>query len=187
MSLDGVTSNSSNAKEVQIKVFSQSSLCELKEPISDRQKMIDNICVICLEEYDEVDKVCVPHSKHIIAECKCVYLVHPSCFRKWVQTRPTKSVNCIICASEGVLVMSYTEKIMIAMKTANCRNIIVIAMRIFCWICIFISIWEFATFIENISGEYYEDDYHGDKRNVHTYYDDFHESNERTADEKFLI
>lgn len=198
-------SSSLNAKEVQINeishgneydtcegsimsTLSRSSLCEIKEPISDRQKMIENNCVICLEEYDENHNACVPHSKHMIAECKCAYFVHPSCFRKWIRNRPTKSVNCILCASEGTLVMSYNERIEVVMKTTICRRTIIFAMRIFCWMCIFISIWEIVTFMENMSDEYYyEDDFRDDKTNTQMYYDDFNEQNGRATDGEILI
>ena len=147
---------------------------------SDRNKLVEKVCVICLEVYDGEKRACVPHSKHIVAKCDCAYFVHSSCFQKWIQTRPpTNSVNCLVCSSEGVLVLSYVERISIVLKSRRCRNLLVSMTRMFCWGCVLMLLWEISCFIENRendvygNGRYYEDDVYG--RNV--YEDDVYEKN----------
>ena len=148
---------------------------------SDRNKLVEKVCVICLEVYDGEKRACVPHSKHIVAKCDCVYFVHSSCFQKWIQTRPTNSVNCLVCSSEGVLVLSYVERISIVLKSRRCRNLLVSMTRIFCWGCVLMLLWEISCFIENRendvygNGWYYEDDVY--EKNV--YEDDISASNSR--------
>jgi hypothetical protein len=149
---------------------------------SDRNKLVEKVCVICLEVYDGEKRACVPHSKHIVAKCDCAYFVHSSCFQKWIQTRPpTNSVNCLVCSSEGVLVLSYVEGISIVLKSRRCRNLLVSMTRMFCWGCVLMLLWEISCFIENRendvygNGWYYEDDVY--EKNV--YEDDISASNSR--------
>lgn len=149
---------------------------------SDRNKLVEKVCVICLEVYDGEKRACVPHSKHIVAKCDCAYFVHSSCFQKWIQTRPpTNSVNCLVCSSEGVLVLSYVEGISIVLKSRRCRNVLVSMTRIFCWGCVLMLLWEISCFIENRendvygNGRYYEDDVYKDD----VYEDDIGASNAR--------
>lgn len=135
---------------------------------SDRNKLVEKVCVICLEVYDGEKRACVPHSKHIVAKCDCAYFVHSSCFQKWVQARPTNSVNCLVCSSEGVLVLSYVEGISIVLKSRRCRNVLVSMTRMFCWGCVLMLLWEISCFIESRendvygNGWYYEDDVYED-------------------------
>jgi len=158
---------------------------------SDRNKLVEKVCVICLEVYDGEKRACVPHSKHIVAKCDCAYFVHSSCFQKWIQTRPpTNSVNCLVCSSEGVLVLSYVERISIVLKSRRCRNLLVSMTRIFCWGCVLMLLWEISCFIENRendvygNGRYYEDDVY--EKNV--YEDDIGASNARPQEGRgFLI
>jgi len=158
---------------------------------SDRNKLVEKVCVICLEVYDGEKRACVPHSKHIVAKCDCAYFVHSSCFQKWIQTRPpTNSVNCLVCSSEGVLVLSYVEGISIVLKSRRCRNVLVSMTRIFCWGCVLMLLWEISCFIENRendvygNGWYYEDDVY--EKNV--YEDDIGASNARPQEGRgFLI
>jgi hypothetical protein len=156
---------------------------------SDRNKLVEKVCVICLEVYDGEKRACVPHSKHIVAKCDCAYFVHSSCFQKWVQTRPTNSVNCLVCSSEGVLVLSYVERISIVLKSRRCRNLLVSMTRMFCWGCVLMLLWEISCFIENRendvygNGRYYEDDvykddvYEDDVYEDDVYEDDVYEKN----------
>lgn len=159
-----------------------------------REKLVENVCVICLEVYDGEKRACVPHSNHIVAKCKCAYFVHASCFKKWVQTRPTNSVNCLVCSSEGVLVLGYVEGITIVLKSKRCRNVLVSMTRIFCWGCVLMMIWEISCFIENrdvvySNGRYYEDDVQDDDvYGKFVYEDDIGASNARPQKgEGFLI
>ena len=151
---------------------------------SDRNKLVEKVCVICLEVYDGEKRACVPHSKHIDAKCECAYFVHTSCFQKWVQTRPTNSVNCLVCSSEGMLVLSYVERISIVLKSRRCRKMLTSMTRIFCWLCLMMLLWEISCFIENRendvygNGRYYEDDVYED--DVYVYEDDIGESNAHT-------
>ena len=148
---------------------------------SDRNKLVEKVCVICLEVYDGEKRACVPRSKHIVAKCDCAYFVHSSCFQKWEQTRPTNSVNCLVCSSEGVLVLSYVERISVVLKSRRCRNVLVSITRMFCWGCVLMLLWEISCFIENRendvygNGWYYEDDVY--EKNV--YEDDISASNSR--------
>lgn len=153
---------------------------------SDRNKLVEKVCVICLEVYDGEKRACVPHSKHIVAKCDCAYFVHSSCFQKWIQTRPTNSVNCLVCSSEGVLVLSYVERTSIVLKSRRCRNLLVSMTRMFCWGCVLMLLWEISCFIENRendvygNGRYYEDDvYEDDVYEKNVYEDDIGASNAR--------
>ena len=99
----------------------------------NRKKLIENICVICLEIHDENGLKCVPHSNHINAKCECAYFVHRSCFQKWVHTRPqdTNTVNCLVCSSEGVLVLSYKERIIKVFANRKCLKLIHCVSNVF--------------------------------------------------------
>ena len=161
----------------------------------DRKKLVESMCVICLEIYDEQGVECVPHSKHINAKCECAYFVHRSCFQKWVNTRPqhTNMVNCLVCSSEGVIVLSYTERIMKVFTNRKWLKTIKCLMNVFCWFCVFMMIWQIGIFVENRENsvygdeQYYDDGYENYMYEDDVYEDDISESNSRTQEKKYFI
>tara|TARA_Y100000741_G_C18165503_1_gene522979 strand:- start:160 stop:804 length:645 start_codon:yes stop_codon:yes gene_type:complete len=169
----------------------------------DRKKLVESMCVICLEIYDEQGIECVSHSKHINAKCECAYFVHRSCFQKWVQTRPTNSVNCLVCSSEGVLVLSYTERIKQVVTSRRFRKMLGSMFHVFCWISVFMCIWQIGIFVEQRENKvygnerYYDDIYENNAHDTDIYEDDVYEddvyeddisvSNSRAQEKKYFI
>ena len=156
----------------------------------DRKKLVESMCVICLEIYDEQGVECVSHSKHINAKCECAYFVHRSCFQKWVHTRPqhTNMVNCLVCSSEGVIVLSYTERIMKIFANREWLKTIRCIMNVFCWFCVFMMIWQIGVFVENREQSVYGDEQYYDNGDVNDMYeDDISVSNSRAQEKKYFM
>jgi hypothetical protein len=125
-------------------------LYESDDVNQDDKKLMDKMCVICLEIYDENEIECVPQSNHINSKCECAYFVHRSCFKRWIHSRPQNinGVNCLVCSSEGVIVLSYKERIMKILTNQKCLKLIDCVVNFFCWFCVFMMIWELSAIVE---------------------------------------
>lgn len=175
-------------QEIKIIELYETSICDKCDDANrDRKKLIENMCVICLEIHDENGLKCVPHSNHINAKCECAYFVHRSCFQKWVHTRPqdTNTVNCLVCSSEGVLVLSYKERIMKVFTNRKCLKLIHCVSNVFCWFCVFMMIWQIGVFVENREQSVYGDEqYYDDLYGNYIFQDDISDSNAQKQTEK---
>ena len=123
---------------------------------SDSTNMVEKTCVICLEIMDENKVVCVQQSKLLTAECRCEYFVHKSCFNTWIQSRPSDSINCIVCSSKGVLTIGYKDKLIIMCKSRKFRRYVLYIIHVLCYIFIILTIREFFILIEYIQSNYVE-------------------------------
>ena len=123
---------------------------------SDSTNMVEKTCVICLEILDENKVVCVQQSKLLTAECRCEYFVHKSCFKTWIQSRPSDSINCIVCSSKGVLEMSCKDNLIIMCKSRKFRRYMLFTIRVISYICVILTVREFIILIEDIQSNYVE-------------------------------
>ena len=68
-------------------------------------------CIICLDELDSDNNNYINSCDLLITACECKYNIHRSCFNQWLNTRNNSSnVNCLICGSEGQIIVSRREK-----------------------------------------------------------------------------
>jgi len=72
---------------------------------------VSNIhCIICLNDLDKRGCSSIKDSRYK-KKCKCVYMVHRECFRKWFEQKP----KCLICMGPVIDVhvkrMKYTVKV----------------------------------------------------------------------------
>lgn len=113
--------------------------------ISCESEPIDELCVICLEFEDSFKKRTINHSKFLICKCKCNYHIHKNCFDKWLVARPNKQVRCLICSSDGDLVLTCEKKCV-----NNCVNYItgeicishlIMVGKILGWVSCLLGLW----------------------------------------------
>ena len=112
-------------------------------------------------------------------KCDCKYNVHHSCFSKWVDERSTANVNCLICSSEGVIILSCSQLIKHYMCRLRCRKFYMFIIRTACWVCIMSVIWELFMFIETRYDNAYDVKYKRSLYDSHYYGDDYGEPNGR--------
>jgi hypothetical protein len=188
--------NKDNKEQIEdIKIIELYDTCESDKHYNencDHKKLVEKTCVICLEIHDEQGLECVSHSKHINAKCECAYFVHRSCFHKWIQTRTRgddiNAVNCLVCSSEGAIVLSYQERIKNVFLNRRCLKMAQCISNVFCWWCVFMLIWELGDFLEtNQQNRYNEESYMDDLYNTHYYQDDISESNGDNYERSLLI
>ena len=102
--------------------------------------IVDNICVICMDNLDTNNRKCVPHYKFLNAECNCEYRIHKKCFTQWLKKRPTDEVRCLICASNGELVLSCVGKC--CQRLHSYQRMCYVIYRGCCYACFLILGWQ---------------------------------------------
>ena len=105
----------------------------------DNEDSNDN-CIICLDEINYSNKKFVPSTDLLITACECRYNIHRSCFNQWLSARNSDSINCLVCASEGEIIITRKEKC-----RRRCSRVLLSSIfwncflgggLIFCWILI---------------------------------------------------
>lgn len=75
----------------------------------DHEDSTDN-CIICLDEINYSNNKFVPSTDLLITACECRYNIHRSCFNQWLSARNSDTINCLVCASEGEIIITRKEK-----------------------------------------------------------------------------
>jgi hypothetical protein len=86
-------------------------LDDTTKQLADTSSIQDMTCVICLDLLDSSGIVASQQSKMTrTPECRCEYHAHRSCFEQWVSDKPTNDLNCLVCGSGAVLLISHKER-----------------------------------------------------------------------------
>jgi len=141
---------------IEHNIIQSNLLDDLELNHNDSTNMVEKTCVICLEILDENKVVCVQQSKLLTAECRCEYFVHKSCFKTWIHSRPSDSINCIVCSSKGVLTIGYKDKLIIMCKSRKFKRYMLFVIRVISYICVILTVREFIILIEHIQSNYVE-------------------------------
>lgn len=122
--------------------------------------IVDECCVICMETLDNKNRKCVPHSTLFTTSCDCKYRIHKKCFAEWLKQRPTNDIRCLICASDGMLLLTRMEL---------CRRKIPFCIHIFYKTCLgcyyiffFFFVWQVVLILihNNYEPQYSEEEYY---------------------------
>ena len=116
------------------------SLIREKTIYEDCIPMVDTSCVICMEILDTNNRVCVSHSKLLNTTCGCKYGIHKTCFGEWLKQRPTDDIRCLICASEGELVLGCLGKC--RQRLPSYQRVCYVTYRGCCYACFLIVVWQ---------------------------------------------
>ena len=138
---------------------------------SDHEGFIERSCVICMEVHDANMRKCVEHSNLIITRCECKYYVHEHRFTKWYEARPTHATNCLVCSSEGEIVLPLSEKIVrkcsdwyckLFLHTFRCIVIGVVAWNVYIILLLVYDNAMVSKYMKYENYTYYDVDYDDD-------------------------
>ena len=135
------------------------------DSFDDKVGFIKHSCVICMEVYDANKAKCIENTKLIISKCGCKYYIHKSCFLKWYKLRPTLDMNCMVCASEGEIVLSFYQKIIRKCSSRNCKFL----MKMLRWVLVGAITWNIYILFVLLYDKVVVTDYMNDEND--TYYD----------------
>jgi len=67
-------------------------------------------CIICLDILDEKNNDCVLSGNLLQTTCQCKYNIHKDCLNKWLLSRSSDNISCLVCASDAVVITTPKEK-----------------------------------------------------------------------------
>ena len=67
-------------------------------------------CIICLDILDEKNNDCVLSGNLLQTSCQCKYNIHKDCLNKWLLSRSSDNISCLVCASDAIVITTPKEK-----------------------------------------------------------------------------